>query len=703
MNELTVIYAIAFFTASAICLTLGISVYRRAERNFENGNIIVILMLLALELALSFMRALLSADFSATNRSVYFAFMNGAYLAQTLFFAAVAFIIVLTVFRYIAESAGREALMPFFSSAKFKYVRWAVTAAIGGAGFWAIAGRSHQMIQALRIVGDGRALTDAAQKPAGWIVIFLCCIGICVQGMAFVYRIKCIGSFWPMFQKLLSGRMFEPRKSVLRFLNGSSRSYEKLNRAMSENEYHPWWLSIMLLLISINHYRTKITDQLGIADMIWFLAAFVVVLPAIYQKMRFVFFDVILKRGLLLALLFITAYIYYDLCLIPAQFALAGRSPAGRAVVLMGSVLFTILWIYFYGRINRKLDCILFDRPDYFSLIPEIGRDIQGHIETESLVNFITAKLQNVMNAESVAFKAENSNSGAAEDNGWNRVHAANRQLETAMLPIGMSRHLFGYLLMGKRGGGQRYQSEDLDFLDAIAGQLAGMLNSIELREAYDLQKHQESILRELTAQAELKALKAQINPHFLYNALNSLAYLTHNNPDEAEAAVLHLADVFRYALNSSKRESVTLGEEASFMESYLLVEQMRFEERLQFEIDIPKDLRGCLIPPMIIQPLVENAVKHGITEKLEGGKIVIAAQLNGESLRISVTDNGVGFDENERSHFSNKGIGLENVRSRIKALGSSKSLEIRSIPGSCTTVWFEVPAYKAKHPMAKL
>jgi two-component system LytT family sensor kinase len=265
------------------------------------------------------------------------------------------------------------------------------------------------------------------------------------------------------------------------------------------------------------------------------------------------------------------------------------------------------------------------------------------------------------------------------------------RQADTVTIAVRSGDRLFGHLLIGKRHGGQNYQSEDLLFLEQVTGQLAGMLQNFERRAEQERQSRREERLRELAAEAELKALKAQINPHFLFNALNSLAELTRENSEATEKGIVDLSQVFRYALTATKRDRVELGEELDFLESYLAVEHIRFEDRLQYTIDVPAALRRCRIPPMIIQPLVENAVKHGITQNRAGGRVSIVARRNGGNLRISVVDNGTGFETESRAPGGN-GVGLNNVRRRIEALNAGNRLEIKSQPGMGTTVSFEIP-----------
>jgi LytS/YehU family sensor histidine kinase len=266
-----------------------------------------------------------------------------------------------------------------------------------------------------------------------------------------------------------------------------------------------------------------------------------------------------------------------------------------------------------------------------------------------------------------------------------------NRQADTATIPVQAGNHLFGCLLAGKRSSGLNYLSEDLAFLDKVAALLAGMLQNFKLTDEKELQRQREQQLKALATQAELKALKSQINPHFLYNALNDLQQLTGENPEAARKIILDLSRVFRYALDGSERDYVKLGEEVDFLEAYLAIQHMRFEDRLQYRIDIPTELRECLIPPMIIQPLVENAVIHGVWPKRGGGTVVVSARRMDSKLQISVEDDGEGFDCRDLS-LNNSGIGLQNVRLRVSIIDPANAVRITTKPNAGTTVAFELP-----------
>ena len=174
-----------------------------------------------------------------------------------------------------------------------------------------------------------------------------------------------------------------------------------------------------------------------------------------------------------------------------------------------------------------------------------------------------------------------------------------------------------------------------------------------------------EEKLKSLAAHAELKALKAQINPHFLFNSLNTIASLINIAPAKAEEAVEKLADVFRYILSSSNREFVTLQNEIDFLDSYLDIEKARFGDRLEVKKSVQPEVLSTRIPSLILQPLVENCLKHGITK--EGKvKIDIKCFFNGNTVNIEVLDQGQGVPEEIKRGLYTQSTGLRNVSERL-------------------------------------
>ena len=175
----------------------------------------------------------------------------------------------------------------------------------------------------------------------------------------------------------------------------------------------------------------------------------------------------------------------------------------------------------------------------------------------------------------------------------------------------------------------------------------------------------------EVTArEAELRALRAQLNPHFLFNSLNSINALIGSDPEGARRMCERLGDFLRRTLALGARDSVSLSEELELVERYLGIEQVRFGERLRVERAIDPDAADCRVPPLLLQPLVENAIKHGIQDMLEGGAVRIEARLDESLLRI-VVENPIDPDAPARR---GEGVGLDNVRRRLAAFGAREA-----------------------------
>jgi signal transduction histidine kinase len=177
--------------------------------------------------------------------------------------------------------------------------------------------------------------------------------------------------------------------------------------------------------------------------------------------------------------------------------------------------------------------------------------------------------------------------------------------------------------------------------------------------------ERQEEKLRALAAQAELKALKAQINPHFLFNTLNTIAQLIHTDSDQAEAMVERLAEMFRYVLNGSERGPVPLEEELNFLDDYMEIERARFGERLRVTREVAAELLKVPVPSLILQPLVENAVRHG---RGDDGCVDLTLRMRsqGDQLVIDVADHGPGMPARRRVG-EGPGHGLRNVDERLR------------------------------------
>jgi two-component system sensor histidine kinase AlgZ len=188
----------------------------------------------------------------------------------------------------------------------------------------------------------------------------------------------------------------------------------------------------------------------------------------------------------------------------------------------------------------------------------------------------------------------------------------------------------------------------------------------------------QEIEVRMLAREAELKVLKAQLDPHFLFNSLNSISSLCGSNPASARTLTTLLAEYLRKSLRTGSAESITLSEELELASSYLAIERIRFGPRLELAQEIDESVRGFRVPPLLLQPLVENAVKHGIGQLLDGGTLQIAAVRDRGQVRISV-DNRCDPD---RVPQHGEGIGLQNTRRRVETFyGPAARVEIVEEP----------------------
>ena len=200
---------------------------------------------------------------------------------------------------------------------------------------------------------------------------------------------------------------------------------------------------------------------------------------------------------------------------------------------------------------------------------------------------------------------------------------------------------------------------------------------------------------RSAAVQARFDALRSQINPHFLFNTLNAATSLIWSEPEKARWILVKLSNILRRLLRGGE-DFVPLSREIEFVEDYLSLEVARFgPEKLKVEKDLDPRTLDVPVPSMVLQPIVENAVRHGISPKVGGGVVRLEASRNGEVLRVTVRDNGLGFKETGR-----EGIGLRNDRERLRvAYGQRASIEITSAPGQGTSIMISMPVERGEGP----
>jgi two-component system, LytTR family, sensor kinase len=209
----------------------------------------------------------------------------------------------------------------------------------------------------------------------------------------------------------------------------------------------------------------------------------------------------------------------------------------------------------------------------------------------------------------------------------------------------------------------------------------------------------------ERLAQAELRALRAQISPHFIYNALAAVAGDIHARPEEARDLLIDFAEFTRYLFRDG-RSYVTLGEEIEHVERYLRLEQARFRD-LRVTVDVPEETRSAVVPAMSVQPLVENAVRHGVERRAGTGRVVISAHVQSRDVELRVSDDGAGIEPERLGAVlagAGGGIGVSNVDARLRAtFGEQYALKIESNLGEGTTAVMTVPYLRGEIPQADL
>jgi hypothetical protein len=232
-----------------------------------------------------------------------------------------------------------------------------------------------------------------------------------------------------------------------------------------------------------------------------------------------------------------------------------------------------------------------------------------------------------------------------------------------------------------------------------IAGIAAAIRSSRRLREQEAAAVRSEA----LRVRAELQALRAQLNPHFLFNTLHSLIALVRRDPPKAEAALERFGDLLRYVLdvNRDVLDEVAVADELNFVRSYLSLEQLRLGDRLRVEERVDGDALDCLIPSFTVQPLVENAIRHGIASQASGGVLRISAGLEGNRLVMEVSDDGAGAIP--ESLGAAEGLGLRAVRQRLEArYGADSSFGITTGPGRGFAVRLSLPASASRRAVPR-
>lgn len=371
-----------------------------------------------------------------------------------------------------------------------------------------------------------------------------------------------------------------------------------------------------------------------------------------YFENRFRFFDLLVKRGaaLLIALGGLTLWFATVMPVLARRFNEQWAAPWLYAVMLL-PVVGALPWVYF--RIAATLDRRWLGRR--FTTVEAVKRFLSGlrSATTEAqLIARAQEGLTEIFDARSVVLI------GGAEAPPDFQVRQR--------IDLRSGDDAAGAFLMGERDNDAPYFSADVALLSSLADVFGSVMQNLQLQER---KLEQEQRARELSLHAsrsEMKALRAQINPHFLFNALNAIAGLIHRDPAVADRTIEQLADVFRYALRGAESEWAVLDDELDFVRAYLEVERARFGDRLEASVTLDAEARGARVPTMIVQTLVENAVKHGAASVRGRAVVAVTANRRGERLVLTVSDNGPGFRDQPATPRTRGGYGLVNIRQRL-------------------------------------
>jgi two-component system, LytTR family, sensor kinase len=247
--------------------------------------------------------------------------------------------------------------------------------------------------------------------------------------------------------------------------------------------------------------------------------------------------------------------------------------------------------------------------------------------------------------------------------------------------------------------------SSEIDLLHEIALHGGRRLDEMERENERIERVRIEGHLSRQLVEAELRALRSQINPHFLFNSLNTIASLIPSEPKKAERMTVRLSSIFRYVLIHADRPLTSIDEEMEFLRTFLEIEQIRFGERLSVSFEVDPAAKHLTIPSLILQPLVENAIKHGVAPKIGKSRIVIGVRLFEGTIQIDIDDDGVGLRQGSgvdrqmsARTMNGTGIGLQNIRERLNTLyGEGASLTVIDLDNTGCRATLTIPIHGAK------
>lgn len=399
---------------------------------------------------------------------------------------------------------------------------------------------------------------------------------------------------------------------------------------------------------------------------------------------------------------------------------LSSLTPFPTAIHLVtGSALGTTMLMAFSvtdRALGRLVDRWIVRIPDYSSATRQLGERLRQLHREPDIISAAQEAARSTLGLDEVHWVPK----GILPDSVWTAEmrdgiceleedHPLKRLLSLSnlevLVPVRIEGELAAVLAVSPGEARRGLVTHELEYLQVVATQVGARLDALGLEREMVERENRETVLRQQLTEAELRALRAQVNPHFLFNSLNTIADLIVSNPRSAEAMTVRLAKVFRHVLAHASRPLTSIREEAEFLRTYLQIEEARFGGRFHAHIDVASDVAQQQIPSLVLQPLVENALKHGLAPKPGPVHLWISACAQGECVRLMVEDDGIGTSTQATLSVANDGlasslptrparpgfgVGLSNVARRLAVMyedRASVTLEGRTGGGTRAVV----------------
>lgn len=402
----------------------------------------------------------------------------------------------------------------------------------------------------------------------------------------------------------------------------------------------------------------------------------------LYQEYRFALADVFFKRTVGLIILVVIATGAY----------LVAKQSGSQAVTISLWIGTALLYPLLQQSVNQFVDRRILRRSTAREVRIRLASAIDNEDSIEVILDTACIILRDALTARWVTWSAHR------KDDDVKSRREAYRYPPYILMDVSVSENPTYSIAVGELAGGRRLLSGDMDVLEIVSLDVARRIDAVRMTEERFERTSREAEALALATEAELKALQAQLNPHFLFNALTTVGHLIQIAPDRALSTLLRLTDLLRAVLRKTSGDFVPLQDEILLIEAYLAIERERFEERLTTHIDVSQSVMAWPIPPLLIQPLVENAIKHGIAPLSAGGDVTIKASVSKRSdgeevLLVSVTDTGAGVAMRKMMRGKRQGVGLSNIERRMEQLyGKAASMSVSSEPGEGMKVELEIP-----------